>query len=112
MSAASNSARPILTATLSFPLLLALSSSWNSTCKGNISLSPATLVHVRLFRARSSLVHPRIGVSISFYTVTSTFTLAKCVRDRQEETAAVSRIDQVRLDQLLAEQDVRRVTVP
>jgi hypothetical protein len=55
---------------------------------------------------------PRAFLGIGLlYTVTSTFTLAKCVRDRQEETAVVSRIDQVRLDQLLAEQDVRRVTV-
>lgn len=56
---------------------------------------------------------PRAFLGIGLlYTVTSTFTLAKCVRDRQEETAVVSRIDQVRLDQLLAGQDVRRVTVP
>ena len=55
---------------------------------------------------------PRAFLGIGLlYTVTSTFTLAKCVRDRQEETAVVSRIDQVRLDQLLAEQDGRRVTV-
>jgi hypothetical protein len=32
------------------------------------------------------------------YVVTSSFTLAKCVRDRQEETALVSRVDQARLD--------------
>jgi hypothetical protein len=44
--------------------------------------------------------------------VTSAFTLAKCVRDRQEETEVVSRVDQARLDKLLAEQDVLRVTVP
>ena len=36
------------------------------------------------------------------YVVTSSFTLAKCVRDRQEETALVSRVDQARLDKLLA----------
>ena len=42
MSAASNNARPTLRAALSFPLLLALTSFWNSTCKGNISLSPVT----------------------------------------------------------------------
>jgi hypothetical protein len=46
------------------------------------------------------------------YTVTSAFTLAKCVRDRQEETAIVSRVDQARLDKLLAEQDLLRVDVP
>ncbi|RSM38703.1 hypothetical protein DMA12_31925 [Amycolatopsis balhimycina DSM 5908] len=39
------------------------------------------------------------------YLVTSSFTLAKCVRDRQEETSVVSRVDQARLDKLLAEHD-------
>ncbi|MEV6864367.1 YiaA/YiaB family inner membrane protein [Streptosporangium subroseum] len=39
------------------------------------------------------------------YAVTSTFTLAKCVRDRNEEATVVSRVDQARLDKLLAEHD-------
>ena len=43
------------------------------------------------------------------YVVTSSFTLGKCIRDRQEETAIVSRVDQARLDKLLAEQDLLRV---
>jgi hypothetical protein len=43
------------------------------------------------------------------YTVTSAFTLAKVVRDRQEESAVVSRVDQARLDKLLAEQDLLRL---
>jgi hypothetical protein len=43
------------------------------------------------------------------YTVTSSFTLAKCVRDRQEASAVVSRVDQARLDKLLAEHDLYRV---
>ena len=43
------------------------------------------------------------------YTVTSAFTLAKCVRDRQEETELVSRVDQARLEKLLTEQDLLRV---
>ena len=43
------------------------------------------------------------------YVVTSAFTLAKCVRDRQEEDALVSRVDQARLDKLLSEQDLLRV---
>jgi hypothetical protein len=41
--------------------------------------------------------------------VTSSFTLAKCIRDRHEEGAIVSRVDQARLDKLLAEQDLLRV---
>jgi hypothetical protein len=43
------------------------------------------------------------------YVVTSAFTLAKCIRDRQEETELVSRVDQARLDKLLTEQDLLRV---
>jgi len=43
------------------------------------------------------------------YTVTSAFTMAKIIRDRSEETDLVSRIDQARLDKLLAEQDLLRV---
>jgi hypothetical protein len=39
------------------------------------------------------------------YTVTSTFTLAKCVRDRQEDSYVASRVDRARLDKLLAEHD-------
>jgi hypothetical protein len=41
--------------------------------------------------------------------VTSTFSLAKCVRDAQESGAVVSRLDQVRLDRLLAEFDPYQV---
>jgi hypothetical protein len=56
---------------------------------------------------------PRAFLALGLlYTVTSAFTLAKCVRDKQEEVAVVSRVDQARLDKLLAEQDVLRVTVP
>jgi hypothetical protein len=43
------------------------------------------------------------------YVVTSAFTLAKCVRDRQESTAVVTRVDQARLDKLLAEHDPFKV---
>jgi hypothetical protein len=43
------------------------------------------------------------------YSITSAFTLAKCIRDRQEEGALVSRVDQARLDKLLSEQDLLKV---
>ena len=56
---------------------------------------------------------PRAFLALGvLYTVTSAFTLAKCVRDRQDETSIVSRVDQARLDKLLAEQDVLRVNMP
>ncbi|MDP9863854.1 MULTISPECIES: YiaA/YiaB family inner membrane protein [Streptosporangium] len=43
------------------------------------------------------------------YTVTSAFSLAKCVRDRQELVSVSSRVDQARLDKLLAEHDPYKV---
>ncbi|WP_031088030.1 YiaA/YiaB family inner membrane protein [Streptomyces sp. NRRL WC-3549] len=43
-----------------------------------------------------------IGV---LYLVTSCFTLAKVVRDRQDEERIVSRVDQARLDKFLADHD-------
>jgi hypothetical protein len=39
------------------------------------------------------------------YVVTSSFTLAKCVRDQQEAAAVASRVDQARLDKILSEHD-------
>ncbi|OLT38424.1 hypothetical protein BJF79_26990 [Actinomadura sp. CNU-125] len=39
------------------------------------------------------------------YVITSTFTLAKCVRDRQETQTLTGRVDQARLDKLLSEHD-------
>ncbi len=39
------------------------------------------------------------------FLTTSAFTVAKCVRDRQEEHSVVGRVDQARVDKLLAEHD-------
>lgn len=49
-----------------------------------------------------------LGISV-LYVTTSSFTLAKIVRDRQDTDAVVSRVDQARLDKLLAEHDPFRV---
>ncbi|MFF0297820.1 YiaA/YiaB family inner membrane protein [Kitasatospora sp. NPDC004615] len=43
------------------------------------------------------------------YEITSAFTLAKVIRDRQDEGAITSRVDQARLDKLLAEHDPFKV---
>jgi hypothetical protein len=45
-----------------------------------------------------------LGLGTMFLT-TSSFTLAKCVRDAQEDNYVVSRIDQARVDKILAEHD-------
>lgn len=39
------------------------------------------------------------------YTVTSAFTLAKCIRDRQDDNSVTKRVDQARLDKLMTEHD-------
>ncbi|QKW20991.1 hypothetical protein HUT16_19745 [Kitasatospora sp. NA04385] len=43
------------------------------------------------------------------YEITSAFTLAKVIRDRQEEGAITSRVDQARLEKLLSEHDPFKV---
>ncbi len=41
----------------------------------------------------------------SLYLVTSTFTLAKCVRDQQEASTVRVRVDEARIERLIAEHD-------
>ena len=45
------------------------------------------------YLADSRWVRAFLGLGV-LYVVTSSFTLAKCIRDRHEETAIVSRVDQ------------------
>lgn len=45
-----------------------------------------------------------LGIAV-LYLVTSAFTLAKVIRDRQEAGRIVNRVDQARLEKLLAEHD-------
>jgi len=45
-----------------------------------------------------------LGIGL-LYTVTSAFTLAKVVRDHQETSSVVQRVDQARLDKLLTDHD-------
>lgn len=45
----------------------------------------------------------------TLYLTTSAFTLAKVIRDQQEQTTVASRVDRARLDKLLSEHDPFRV---
>lgn len=45
----------------------------------------------------------------TLFLTTSSFTLAKCVRDAQENQAVAARLDQARVDKILAEHDPFRV---
>ncbi|HEV7205727.1 MAG TPA: YiaA/YiaB family inner membrane protein [Jatrophihabitans sp.] len=46
------------------------------------------------------------------FLVSSCFTLAKCIRDQQETESVVSRIDQARIERMMAEFDPYRVPTP
>ena len=46
------------------------------------------------------------------YSVTSAFGIAKCVRDRQEQSAVSNRVDQARLDKILVQHDPYKVSTP
>ncbi|GHJ38637.1 hypothetical protein Sm713_42460 [Streptomyces sp. TS71-3] len=60
---------------------------------------------VGIFNLRTDAwVRAFLGVAV-LYLVTSAFTLAKVVRDRQEAGQIVSRVDQARLEKLLSEHD-------
>jgi len=52
-----------------------------------------------------------LGIAM-LYTVTSAFTLAKVIRDRQDDTYIASRVDRARLDKLLTEHDPFKLDVP
>ena len=74
---------------------------------------------VALFAACVAIAYLPVGLWIRaflalslLYVVTSSFTLAKCVRDHQESTEVVSRIDQARVDKLLAEHDPFKLHAP
>ncbi len=45
-----------------------------------------------------------LGLGV-LYVVTSSLTLAKCVRDQHESTRVMSRVDEARLERFLAEHD-------
>ena len=47
----------------------------------------------------------------TLFLISSCFTLAKCVRDQQEASTVRVRVDEARLDKLLAEHDPFRVAV-
>ena len=63
-----------------------------------------TMVFAILFLPVDPWIRAFLGLGTMFLT-TSCFTLAKCVRDSQENQYVVSRLDQARVDKILAEHD-------
>ncbi|MBD0419656.1 YiaA/YiaB family inner membrane protein [Streptomyces sp. NPDC052309] len=67
-----------------------------------VALAATAIGIVRL--EADAWVRAFLGIAV-LYLVTSAFTLAKIIRDRQEAGQIVSRVDQARLEKLLAEHD-------
>ena len=63
-----------------------------------------TMIFAVLYLPVDPWIRAFLGLGTLFLT-TSSFTLAKCVRDAQENSYVVSRLDQAWVDKLLAEHD-------
>ena len=63
-----------------------------------------TMVLAIIYLPVDPWIRALLGIG-TLYLTTSAFTLAKCVRDAQESQYVVSRIDQARVDKILAEHD-------
>ena len=63
-----------------------------------------TMIFAVIYLPVDPWIRAFLGLGTLFLT-TSSFTLAKCVRDAQENQYVVARLDQARVDKLLAEHD-------
>ncbi len=74
----------------------------------SFGLSICALLGAVLYLDVSAWIRAFIAVD-ALWMVSSAFTLAKCVRDQQEDESVVNRLDSARLERLLAEFDPYRV---
>jgi hypothetical protein len=77
----------------------------------SFGISTTALIVGILYLDASPWVRAFLGLGVLF-TVSSAFTLAKCVRDRQEEAYVASRVDRARVDKLISDHDPFKVDVP
>ena len=63
-----------------------------------------TMIFAILYLPVDPWIRAFLGLGTMFLT-TSCFTLAKCVRDSQENQYVVSRLDQARVERILADHD-------
>jgi hypothetical protein len=69
-----------------------------------------TMIFAVLYLPVDVWVRAFLGLGIMYLT-TSAFTLAKCVRDAQENQAVYARLDQARVERILAEHDPFKAVV-
>ena len=74
----------------------------------SFAIALLTMVVAVLYLPVEPWIRAFLGLG-TLYLTTSAFTLAKCVRDAQETQSVASRLDQARVDKLLAEHDPFKV---
>ena len=70
----------------------------------SFAIALLTMVFAVIYLPVDPWIRAFLGLGTMFLT-TSSFTLAKCVRDNQENQAVYARLDQARVDKMLAEHD-------
>lgn len=70
----------------------------------SFGIALVTVVVGILYLPVDSWVRAFLGLG-TMYLVTSSFVLAKCIRDAQESSGLAQRLDQARVDRILAEHD-------
>jgi hypothetical protein len=74
----------------------------------SFAISLTSMALALIYLPAAGWVRAFLGLAL-LYVVTSTVTLCKVVRDRQEMSDVTNRVDQARLDKLLAEHDPFKV---
>ncbi|GAA3555425.1 YiaA/YiaB family inner membrane protein [Nonomuraea rosea] len=74
----------------------------------SFAVSLSSVVIALLYLPTAGWIRAFLGLGL-LYVVTSTVTLCKVVRDRQEQSVVTNRVDQARLDKLLAQHDPFKV---
>ena len=70
----------------------------------SFAIALLTMVFAVIYLPVDPWMRAFLGLGVMYLT-TSAFTLAKCVRDAQENQYVFSRLDQARVDRILAEHD-------
>ena len=63
-----------------------------------------TMIFAVIYLPADPWIRAFLGLGVMYLT-TSSFTLAKCVRDAQESQAVYNRLDQARVERILSEHD-------
>jgi hypothetical protein len=101
----------LVTMTTSVPSTSPTTAAFYVQAALSFAIAGLTVVIGIVFLPVDPWVRAFLGIGV-LYTISSAFTLAKCIRDRQEEATVANRVDRARVDKLIAEHDPFKVEVP